>query len=177
MAWRRDDLTGDETNSPRAAKSRDTDDRPFIGRLLQNARGLRFRRPTTWEPGQQFLAGFVGIWYMSDEAHIVSVGVKGEHRSRGIGELLLISAIEQAVTKGAVVVTLEVRASNHTAKNLYRKHGFVERGLRKSYYTDNREDATIMTTDPIQHPSYQRAFHELVSQHERRWGHSERSLF
>ena len=114
---------------------------------------------------------------MADEAHVVSVGVKGEYRSRGIGELLLIGAIEQAISQLAIVVTLEVRVSNNAAKNLYRKHGFVERGFRKSYYTDNREDATIMTTGPIQHANYQQAFRELVSQHEDRWGRSERSLF
>ena len=75
------------------------------------------------------------------------------------------------------LVTLEVRVSNHTAVNLYKKYGFVQRGLRKGYYTDNREDAAIMTTGPIQHTAFQEAFHELVSRHEERWGRSERCLF
>ena len=177
VAWRRDDLTRGATNdSPDPTQPQEEGRGPLIGRLLQTARSLRHRRHTTSEPGQ-FLAGFVGTWYMADEAHVVSVGVKGDYRNRGIGELLLIGAIEQAIAQLATVVTLEVRVSNHAAKNLYRKYGFEERGFRKSYYTDNREDAAIMSTDPIQHPIYQQAFRGLVSQHEDRWGRSERCLF
>ena len=174
VAWRRDDSTNGTTNGP--ARPQEEIERPLIGRLLQTAKNFRHGRNSTPEEGQ-FLAGFVGTWYMTDEAHIVSVGVKGDHRSRGIGELLVIAAIEQAITQLAKVVTLEVRVSNHTAKNLYRKYGFEERGLRKGYYTDNREDAAIMTTGPIQHTAYQQAFGKLVSLHEERWGRSARSLF
>ena len=177
VAWRRDDSTNGAKSGPNGpARPQDEVARPLVGRLLQTAKSLRHGRHTTPEQGQ-FLAGFVGTWYMTDEAHIVSVGVKGDHRRRGIGELLVIGAIEQAITQLAKVVTLEVRVSNHAAKNLYRKYGFVERGLRKRYYTDNREDAAIMTTGPIQHTAYQQAFGELVSRHEERWGRSARSLF
>jgi len=177
VAWRLDDSTNGTTSGPNGpARPQDEVDRPLIGRLLHTAKSLRHGRPATPEQGQ-FLAGFVGTWYITDEAHIVSVGVKGGYRSRGIGELLVIAAIEQAITKLAKVVTLEVRVSNHTAKNLYSKYGFLERGLRKGYYTDNREDAAIMTTGPIQHTAYQQAFGNLVSRHEERWGRSARSLF
>ena len=177
VAWRRNGSTNGATSGPNGlARPQYEVGRPFIGRLLQTAKSFRNERHTTPED-RQFLAGFVGTWYMTDEAHIVSVGVKGDHRSRGIGGLLVIGAIEQAIVQLAEVVTLEVRVSNHAAKNLYRKYGFVDRGLRKGYYTDNREDAAIMTTGPIQHTAYQQVFGKLVSRHEERWGRSARSLF
>ena len=127
-------------------------------------------------PGQDFIAGFLGIWYMLDEAHIVSVGVRNRYRRFGIGEMLLIAAIEQAMARRAAVVTLEVRSSNRAAINLYRKYGFSEKGVRKGYYADNREDALIMTTEPIQHPDYRGFFVELEREHRRRWGVAERTI-
>ena len=175
VAWRRDGaLQGDA--SIEDGVHRGSDARPRIGRLLHSARSVWTRRYTTWEPGQDFLAGFVGTWYKDDEAHIVSVGVKTEYQRQGIGELLLIAAIEHAMARSARVVTLEVRVSNITAKTLYKKYGFSAKGIRKRYYTDNREDALIMTTEPIQVPPYPADFGALVQDHERRWCHSERLL-
>jgi [ribosomal protein S18]-alanine N-acetyltransferase len=115
------------------------------------------------EPGD--VVGFIGVWYMADEAHIVNVGVANEHRGNGLGELLLIAAVEHAQLQRASMVTLEVRESNFIARNLYRKYGFTERGLRKAYYSDNREDAVIMTTEPIAEPPFREGFAALVSAH------------
>lgn len=120
--------------------------------------------------------GFIGLWYMADEAHVVSVGVDAQHRGKGVGELLLIAAIEQAMARNASVVTLEVRQSNEVAKNLYKKYGLTERGLRKGYYSDNREDAVIMTTDPLGAPEYRQRFAELRAAHEALYGVSARTL-
>ena len=113
---------------------------------------------------------------MTDEAHIVSIGVRRGFRGKGVGELVLIGAIEQAMVRNARVVTLEVRISNHIAQNLYRKYGFEERGIRKGYYTDDREDALIMTTDPIHVPPYPEKLRGLIHAHEQRWGRAERLL-
>ena len=123
-----------------------------------------------------FVAGFLGAWYMVDEVHIVSVGVRGTLRGRGIGELLLIGAIEQAMARDARAVSLEVRPSNMVAQNLYHKYGFKSRGLRKSYYADNREDAIIMTTDPITEAPFPDLLRALTLAHEHRWGRTERFL-
>ena len=120
------------------------------------------------------IAGFIGLWYMVDEAHVVSVGVGDEYRGCGIGELLLMSAIEQALARRAAVVTLEVRPSNGAAIRLYGKYGFTEQGLREAYYADNREDALIMTTAPIQRPAYRERLSALVEAHGQRWGASRR---
>jgi ribosomal-protein-alanine N-acetyltransferase len=81
-----------------------------------------------------------------DEAHISTLAVHPKWRGRGLGELLLVALMEAAMLRGAAVATLEVRVSNEVAQGLYRKHAFVQVGRRKGYYTDNREDALIMTT-------------------------------
>ena len=69
-----------------------------------------------------------------------------------------------------------LRLSNRAAINLYRKYGFSEKGVRKAYYADNREDALIMTTEPIQHPDYRDFFIRLELEHRRRWGVAERTI-
>ena len=73
-------------------------------------------------------------------------------------------------------MTLEVRTSNHAARNLYLKYGFKERGVRKAYYSDNGEDALIMTTGRIDLPAFAKHLKTVVQAHERRWGCSERVL-
>ncbi|GIQ67379.1 ribosomal-protein-alanine acetyltransferase [Xylanibacillus composti] len=92
------------------------------------------------------LAGYGGLWLIVDEAHITNVAVKAEFRGRGWGEKLMIRLKETALFLGAKRMTLEVRVSNLRAKRLYEKLGFYGVGIRKEYYTDNREDALIMWT-------------------------------
>ena len=124
----------------------------------------------------QYVAGFVGLWYVLDEAHVVIIGNRPGDRRKGIGELLLIAALEAATKHGSRVVTLEVRGSNNAARALYHKYGFREVGVRKRYYADNNEDAVIMTTPPIQSDEYRERFIELVSDHAQRWGEAQRRI-
>jgi len=122
------------------------------------------------------ISGFIGLWYMAGEAHIVTICVDSENRGKGLGELLLLAAIEHAGERGASFMTLEVRASNHVAQNLYKKYGFTERGVRKGYYSDNREDALIMSTDSLVSPGFRERFVTLVQEHEALWGQAARTL-
>lgn len=85
-----------------------------------------------------------GIWVILEEAHITNIAVHPDYRNQGIGEVLLDSLLEKAYERGAKEITLEVRVSNLHAQWLYKKVGFVEEGIRKNYYEDNREDALIM---------------------------------
>src|SRR4029079_2181519 len=87
--------------------------------------------------GHDYLLGFIGLWLMVGEAHIVTVAVRERYRRTGIGERLLIAAIELAVEAEQEFATLEVRASNEEAQRLYDKYHFARLGLRKRYYTDN----------------------------------------
>jgi ribosomal-protein-alanine N-acetyltransferase len=118
-------------------------------------------------PGErpELIVGFVGVWLLPDEAHIVTIATRESHRGRGIGEQLLISAIELAQEQGQPLVTLEVRVSNHAAINLYEKYGFEEVGRRRNYYSDNHEDALILTINSVMTGDYHRHFSALRDRH------------
>ncbi|HZU75268.1 MAG TPA: GNAT family N-acetyltransferase, partial [Dehalococcoidia bacterium] len=106
----------------------------------------------------------------------VTVAVRTASRRQGIGELLLLTAIALAQQRGERVLTLECRVSNTGAQALYAKYGFRSVGVRKRYYTDNNEDALIMTTPEIQTPAYQAQFERLRTAHRERWGAAESAL-
>ena len=143
----------------------------IVRRLLGRATGVRPRRHQTHAP--RSIVGFLGAWYAADQAHIVSVGVADGYRRRGIGELLLIAAVEHATSREMETISLEVRKSNAAARTLYEKYGFMEQSIRKAYYSDNREDAVIMTTGSIQMERYAARVAALREAHQARWGHAE----
>ena len=116
------------------------------------------------------IAGYVSVWYQGDEAHITEIAVRESLRGNGIGELLLIGSLREAVEYGSEVMTLEVRVSNFIAQRLYEKYGFKNVGARKAYYSDNREDAAIMTTSPIKSEEYQSMFRDLQESYLTKWG-------
>lgn len=90
------------------------------------------------------IVGYIGVWYIIDEAHINNVAVHKDYRGRQIGSILMEHLIENCLENSINSITLEVRKSNEVAQNLYRKYGFKPSGIRKEYYSDNREDAIIM---------------------------------
>ncbi len=116
------------------------------------------------------IAGYVSVWYQGEEAHITEIAVRESLRGQGIGELLLIGSLREAVEYGSEVMTLEARVSNFIAQRLYQKYDFKSVGIRKGYYSDNREDAVIMTTTPIKTGEYGHMFQELQDAYESRWG-------
>ncbi|HEY6058619.1 MAG TPA: ribosomal protein S18-alanine N-acetyltransferase, partial [Candidatus Limnocylindrales bacterium] len=91
-------------------------------------------------------------WLMVDEAHITTFAVSPAWRRRRIGERLLLALLDLAVEHRAREATLEVRLSNVPARRLYEKYGFRPVGLRPRYYSDDNEDALIMTTEPLVGP-------------------------
>lgn len=93
------------------------------------------------------IVAYAGMWMILDESHVTNVAVLPDYRGQGIGKLIMASLIVCAGQHGANRMTLEVRASNDAAKNLYRQFGFEAAGLRKQYYTDSNEDAIIMWLD------------------------------
>ncbi|GCE06446.1 ribosomal protein S18-alanine N-acetyltransferase [Dictyobacter aurantiacus] len=130
--------------------------RPFPLSLLPSRPAV-----TSPSPSLASILGFAGLWLMVDEAHITTIAMHPNARGQGLGEFLLVSLIDISYNIGAKWVTLEVRVSNHTAQNLYRKYGFREAGVRHRYYSDNQEDALIMWTDEINSTSYKQKFLEL----------------
>ena len=118
---------------------------------------------------REYLSGMAGIWMMVDEAHIVTIAVRKNRKNLGLGEWLLINIIELAKQLRAKYVTLEVRVSNKTAQALYEKYGFTRAGTRRKYYSDNGEDALIMTTCELDSPAYQATLQNLKDEHRSRW--------
>lgn len=100
------------------------------------------------------LVGFAGLWLMVEEAHVVTVAVVPEQRGRGLGRLLVHALVAMAHDSGMTAATLECRVSNAAARALYGSYGFYEVGTRKRYYSDNHEDAIIMTTESLATTSY-----------------------
>ncbi|MFC1861641.1 ribosomal protein S18-alanine N-acetyltransferase [Chloroflexota bacterium] len=118
---------------------------------------------------KQFIYGFAGFCMMADEAHIMNIAVREPYRRRGIGGLLLISIIELAMELKASFITLEVRASNTIAQKLYTEYGFTPVGVRCGYYTDNREDGILMSTESISSTSFQEHLQWLKEAHSKKW--------
>jgi len=118
----------------------------------------------------EVILGFIGVWLLPDEAHIVTIAVRDSHRRQGIGELLLISAIKLAQRNGQGLVTLECRVSNEAALGLYEKYGFQQVGLRPRYYSDNHEDAYVLTVSSVITEKYRALFSGLRQEHEQRCG-------
>lgn len=114
--------------------------------------------------------GYTGQWLMVDESHLLTIALHHELRRRGLGEALLIAAIDQAVEAGARIMTLEVRVSNLAAQAMYEKFGFWRVGLRPKYYTDNDEDAVIMTSDILASASFQSRLQRLKEESQRKVG-------
>jgi ribosomal-protein-alanine N-acetyltransferase len=95
------------------------------------------------------IAGFAGLWLMVDEAHVTTFAIAPAWRRNHLAERLLVALLDVALDRRATEATLEVRLSNLPARRLYEKFGFRPVGLRPRYYTDNNEDALIMTTEPL----------------------------
>jgi len=95
------------------------------------------------------IVAYGGMWLMVDEAHITTFAVHPDWRRQRIGERLLLAFLDMAVDRGAREATLEVRLSNLPARRLYEKYGFRPVGLRPRYYSDDQEDALIMTTEAL----------------------------
>ncbi len=99
--------------------------------------------------GEKTVIGMIVVWIIMDEAHIATIAVHPDYRGRRIGHELLAVALKEAIEKGAIESTLEVRANNLVAQALYRAFGYKETGLRPHYYKDNQEDAVLMTLNNL----------------------------
>ena len=95
------------------------------------------------------LCGYLIVSRYVDAWHVMNIAVDPAHRSRGIATMLLDRLFELTAADARRGYTLEVRVSNATAIALYERLGFESRGIRRGYYTDNREDALIMWKEPV----------------------------
>jgi ribosomal-protein-alanine N-acetyltransferase len=105
-------------------------------RWLHSATGLR----------QSHVIGYLGIRLRDSGTHISTIAVHPDWRGNGLGELLLLTALEQSARMERGIVTLEVRPSNKTAQRLYQKYGFQFTGVHEGYYRDG-ENAWLMAVE------------------------------
>jgi ribosomal-protein-alanine N-acetyltransferase len=151
---------------------RETLSLPVWEKLLHLKNIFNFRSSVSTEnppPAKEYIIGAAGFWLMVGEAHITTIAVRESYQKQGIGALLLIAVMDMASQLNAHMVTLEVRISNTTAQSLYSNYGFYQTGLRKRYYSDNGEDAYIMSTDTISVESFDTYLQEIKLSHEQRW--------
>lgn len=89
--------------------------------------------------------GYVMAWRVADQIHILNIATDPDLQRQGLGTRLLLAIARLGAAQGQSELTLEVRRGNTPAREFYRKHGFVEAGVRAGYYADDGEDAIIMT--------------------------------
>lgn len=95
------------------------------------------------------LVGMIVVWLILDEVHIATLAVNPTFRQLHIAQRLLTHTLIDLVDLGAKKAFLEVRKGNLAARALYRKFGFIEVGVRRWYYQDNREDAVLMNLEEL----------------------------
>jgi len=96
------------------------------------------------------IVGYGGLWVCIDEAHITTLAVAPEARRNGIGKAIMVQLLSRAQELGLVCSTLEVRAGNQPAIELYKELGYKETSRRRGYYPDNKEDAVVMWMHSLQ---------------------------
>ena len=98
------------------------------------------------EPGK--IVGMCGVKKIFEEGEISNVAVHPDFRGKGISRKMLNILMREAREDGVQAFTLEVRAGNGIAINLYESLGFRTEGVRRGYYDHPKEDGLIMWQRP-----------------------------
>lgn len=97
--------------------------------------------------GRERMAGYVIVWVVHDELHVLNVATAPEDRRRGVGRALMEEAARLGRSRSCRLATLEVRRSNAPAIALYLALGYRQVGLRPRYYAEENEDALLMSLE------------------------------
>ena len=97
--------------------------------------------------GEGGLVGYIVFSEVADELHVLNVAIDPTHQRRGIATMMLMHLHQAAIRRGRVHAFLEVRESNLRAQKLYTRFGYRALGKRKDYYSEDHEDAVLMTAD------------------------------
>ncbi len=110
--------------------------------------------------GKQIVA-YGGIWVILEDSHVTTIAVSPAYRGQKYGEIMLLHLLDQAMSRGASWMTLEVRETNTVAQALYRKYGFTTVSTRKGYYSDNNENALVMWAGNLKSEIYKNRLQAL----------------
>jgi len=114
---------------------------------LSNAWSVMLAAVEAGEGGAGWMAGYIIIWVVHDELHVLNVATAPEARRRGVGRALMEQAHALGRSRACRLVTLEVRRSNAAAIALYQALGYRQVGMRPRYYAEENEDALLMSLD------------------------------
>jgi [ribosomal protein S18]-alanine N-acetyltransferase len=112
------------------------------------------------------IVAYGGIWVILEDSHITTVAVDPNLRGRGLGEAMVLKLIDEGIGRGAAWMTLEVRESNVSAQQLYRKYGFTTVTTRKGYYSDDNESALVMWAGNLKSELYRNRLQVLRARNE-----------
>lgn len=115
------------------------------------------------------VVAYGGVWFYLPEVHISTIAVHPRFRGLHLGAWLLAHLLLEGVKEGASEASLEVRVSNRVAQHLYLSFGFRVVGRRYRYYSDNHEDAYIMTLKPLDKGAIQKRLLREEEQVRERW--------
>jgi ribosomal-protein-alanine N-acetyltransferase len=127
--------------------------RPWSARLFLGEMAMSSRCYVVARAGAT-VTGYAGLLLIADDGHVTTLAVDPPWQHQGIGTRLLLELVRQGLERGVQQLTLEVRASNRSAQELYRRFGFAPAGVRKGYYADNAEDALVMWAHDVATPAY-----------------------
>jgi len=128
--------------------------RPWSSSLFMSELALRATRAYYVARVGRDLVGYAGLMMTLDEAHVTTIAVDPKRHRAKIGTRLMLVLAREAIARGAVAITLEVRMSNDAAQDMYRRFGFKPEGVRKNYYQEVNEDAMVMWAHDVDSPEY-----------------------
>lgn len=135
--------------------------RPWSPSLFLSELAQRGTRSYLVARAQGEVVGYTGMMFMGREAHVTNIAVDPDFHGRKVGTRLLLTILNEAIARGAQVVSLEVRVSNQVAQAMYVKFGFSVVGTRKGYYIETNEDAYIMEASDIASTGYRLLLQEI----------------
>ena len=135
--------------------------RPWSHSLFVSELALRSTRAYFVARVGREIVGYAGLMMSLTDGHVTTIAVDPAWQRSGIGTRLLLAVGREAVARGAVALTLEVRLSNRAAQEMYRRFGFTPVGVRKGYYADTGEDALVMWAYDVDQEQYPRLLDAL----------------
>lgn len=130
--------------------------RPWSHSLFVSELALRSSRSYVVAKVGREVVGYAGLMMSLTDGHVTTIAVDPAWHRHGIGSRLLLTLAHEAIDRGALAMTLEVRLSNRGAQEMYKRFGFTAVGVRKGYYADTGEDALIMWAYEVSEPPYKR---------------------
>lgn len=103
-----------------------------------------FRRYVVLADEAGVVQGYAGLLVVGSDGDIQTIAVSPDARGGGHGRRLMDALLDEAASRGATQVFLEVRADNPVARGLYASQGFEEIGIRPRYYQPDNVDAVVM---------------------------------